>query len=1060
VNRKILLVEDDYKFRRWIIDSFEGSDYAFLEASSVSGGLRLTEEHPGAQVVILDLELPGGTGAKFLEGIKARVSDYRVIVLTAHDELLAAERAKSYEVFSYVAKADNSLRESLRFQVERAFEDIERAWLRKKINAHLDIEKRIAWLGRVAGTDPDQKLKDVLELICEHALSLTDAYTCHIRLFDPAKGDFVLWASKGRVGSTESVFSERVRHSEAYSGIVAETKRPLRVDDLQNDPPFMSMKEAALAGGDVEPHYRRYLDTARSAYIVPISAGIFGRDIDAVFNINSDVKAFFVSKAKRKLAFDFVTQTALAVTKHLLRKKRIEIHSDYKNISEMLEEVSDVLKGEVNLKEIYNIVFNGISAGLKPEVISIFLLDKTTNRLRNVAEFPASGRPREDGRPRAAGESFGCGEALVGKVFETGEPIRRVIPPGQIADAALAAALAQEDMQGIPSGALRHYLCVPIKDGDDNRIGCIRAVNKKSELYGDEQEERSNWLLKRGFSDDCQLELQIAASHLAAAIKNAELFGQLNKKVSQLEAIHTVGQRISSRMSMNAVLELIAGEAARVVNAEICMLFLRNEKGDRVVLKKCFGMPPIEGASYEMNEGNTGMLAQTEGYILEPEASARRGKYDDQIEEFLRSRHGVDAGIKSFMAVSIVGKGRILGVFKVINKVEAPFRFDEDDLKLFQVFASRIGLETFLDMQTVRKNIVDNSPDPIIILDEDGRVEFFNNLCEELWGYTNEEAIGRSVVDFYESEAHAHAIGKMLWEAEGHQKRNIKARIKTKSGDIITVSLSATLFLDGEGRKTGSMGVFKDLRELDQMRYQVLQTETDAKIGRLTHSLSHDIKTKIATALNYIEVLRYESGGDEQADLSQAEKALWGAIEILQKLIQEVQPKPPQKRRTSVAGIFADVSGTMSRQAEIKNVDFIPPDYPDGSRQLLLDVDQIQLALLYLFNNSLDAINDKRGGGGPTERGRISVSARLEADVLELTWEDNGCGIPAENVPKLFQPFFTTKEQGNGLGLHGVKEVVEGHGGRVWVESTVVGAGTRFKLTLPISDEQVQEARD
>jgi PAS domain S-box-containing protein len=1045
MSKKILVVEDDPRFRRGIIRFFDDRDYSFLEASSVRNALRLIDENPDIRVLLLDLKLSGRSGTELLEELKSKMTDLRVIVLTAHDELLAAELAQSYEVFSYAVKIGTSLRQSLRFQVASAFKDLEQSWLRKKMGAHLEIDRHIVLLGTEDGEVARRELANILDVICERALEIMDAYTCHVRLFDAGRGDFVLWASKGRHGTVEDIFQERIRHNENYSGIVAETRQPLRVDDLQNDPPFQAMLTTAL-NAQADDKYIEYLKTARSAYVVPISTGIVGNDVDAVFNINSDERDFFVADAKREIVHDFVGQTTLAFTKYLLRKKRLEIHADYKNISEMLQDVSTVLKGDYKLEEIYKIVLRRLSDGLKAEVVSIFLLNETSQKLENVAEFRADVWHHSE-------ERYAPPEALVGRVFTTQQPERVNVGLAVPLDVEIAKALAQERINDIPSGELRHWLAVPVKIGDQ-MLGVIRAVNKRSEYYTQEEARTSNiCLLKAGFSPDCQLELEMAASHLAVAVKNAELFGEVNKRVDRLEAIQAVGISIGSEQDIEALLEKIVSEAAQVMHAEICMLLLANEEGDEITLTQSYGMPLMEDVVYRFGERKTGKVASRGAPILERQADKHyEGKYDDRIISFLRRKHqDSEADIQSFMAVPILGKGKVLGVIKVINKLEPPYQFDNDDLGLFQMFASQIALERFLyKSYSYQKNIVDNSPDPIIFLDADGQVEVFNKACEELWGYSAAEVIGESVVNLYVSEDQAHRIGKLLWQSPDHRVQNLEEEVKTKGGEVIPVTVSAA-FLFEDGKRTGSMGVFKDLRELRQLKNQVLRAQREAVVGRFASTMGHHIKHYVGSAQNYIgALLRQSSSAD--ADLYAAYKDIDEALQKAGAKLKElfrVESEAPRKETVRVADLFERVIGSMRSQAAATYVDFVLNcSESEAGHSLSVDIEQIENVLWNLFDNSMDAIKEKQNDGQPDQKGRIEVSVTINNGQLDLHWQDNGCGITPANLPLIFVPFWTDKEDGNGLGLFLLKRDIERHGGQVSVQSKQ-GEGTSFQLTIP-----------
>lgn len=934
LKRRILIVEDDRRFRDSVVSLFADADFEFLQTGTVREALGLLHDHPDVQVVILDLQLGENKGTDLLDAIKDRRENYRVIVLSAHQELLGAREAAAYQIFSYVSKTNESFREVLLFHINDAFTAIEKAWLGKKINAHLEIVRKVNHLGLGANDDADRDLREVLDLICGHAVELLDAYTCDIRLVDPGRGDLVLWASGGRVQNTWRIF-DRVPLNKGYSGLAAETRERIVVDNLQDRQEFEHMKEEALRGPVVDPVYREYLDNVRSAYVVPISTGIEGGDIDAVFSIDSNVEAFFSTRERQELVDDFVSQINLAVTKHRLKNKRLDIHADYRNIGDMLEEISNVfIAGEDELEKIYRIVFQRISAGLGPEVISIFLFDDASSQLKNVAEY----RGTEWVGP--IDEQYRPGVGIVGKVYSAGQTTlfatMQDALPGQSEDSSLPAGYAEENIKNIPSGRLRHYLAVPIRFGNDI-IGVIRAVNKKSEQYDSEKEKTSSiCLLKRGFSEDSRTELEIVASHLAATIKNAALIGELNKAVEQLESLYAVGHMISYGKDMNAVFELIVQSAAQVMQAEVCMLFLKNDKGDRVVLTQSFGVPLIPGAFYEMGEGKTGLVAETGELILEKQASASHtGKYYEETVAFLRSTNGsASKGIGSFMAVPIIAEGRAVGVLKLINKVEPPFQFDEADLKLFQLFASQVGgLQRFLDAQRD-----------------------------------------------YESES---GVGK-------------------------------------------------------------LQT------------IGHDIKHNIGTVLNYIDTLRYECDQNEQQEkyqiYSDMQDALQEAVGKLKNVLDAAHPTP-RKEVVSVKDIFSkNISASMRLQAERKNVDFVL-EYSHQEQELSVDLNQIAVALWNLFDNSLDALSKKKADGMLQERGRIEVTAFIKDHYLNLTWKDNGCGIPKEKHSIIFLASYTDKPYGNGLGLHILKNNIEGHGGKVSVES-VEGEGATFRLAIPVSTDR------
>jgi CheY-like chemotaxis protein len=125
--KHLLIVDDSARFRGAVKRSLTGAGYTLYEAGSVAEGINQLNLHPQIRVILLDLSLPDGSGADFLLQIEKRATNYRVIILTAHEEELVAEQASQLSVFTYLPKAGKSSRESLRFNVSQAFADIARA---------------------------------------------------------------------------------------------------------------------------------------------------------------------------------------------------------------------------------------------------------------------------------------------------------------------------------------------------------------------------------------------------------------------------------------------------------------------------------------------------------------------------------------------------------------------------------------------------------------------------------------------------------------------------------------------------------------------------------------------------------------------------------------------------------------------------------------------------------------------------------------------------------------------------------------------------------------------
>ncbi len=692
--KKILIIEDSASFRKEVKSILK--EYKFFEADSVKTALHILKENPDIGVILLDLFLRREKVEGFLEKIKSHSSKYRIIILTGNEKELSARQAEFYGVFNYLPKTEDSLTQSLQFSVAQAFKDLEREHLEEKNNVLIQIQDKINKEIH-EGANSAQNIKslhDVLDLICKSVNDIVGAYTCHIRLFDPSKGDFVLAGFAGPADEIKEIFTGRRRLGEGFSGKVAITKKAETYKDLQKDKRFKEFKEEALTHLALLGQTRQYLDTINSVYIVPFTTRIFDDETDAIFNVSSDHTDFF-SEEKKKIVDEFVTQATIAITKAWQAKRKEEAHQDYLGINKVLENVSKELRGENVSDRIYTAAIEGISRIINPEAITIFLFNKRTNALDNVAEYIGNEfvNSLDDNHPIDMG--------LTGWVFKEGKPLR--IPDIQRGNRSklkelvgkYSKELAKKYVRRLPSGQAEHYLGVPMFIGG-KPIGAIQLLNKKSHYYGNPTEDKKMWLLDRGFSKDCENVLGIAASHIAVAIRSANLFEELKRKIGQLNTLKGVGRYTSTEMPLDELLEKIIEEAAHDLNAEICLLFLLDESERRLTLKQRYGIPQdsfLEGAYYELGEGITGKVALTgEAVLIKSASEMPDGKFSKEIVAHLnkKGKSEEETKLESLMVVPIRAKNKILGAIKAIKKKGEGY--DEEDLNFFEAFGNYIGI--------------------------------------------------------------------------------------------------------------------------------------------------------------------------------------------------------------------------------------------------------------------------------------------------------------------------------------------------------------------------------
>ncbi|HJQ33430.1 MAG TPA: ATP-binding protein [Pyrinomonadaceae bacterium] len=557
------------------------------------------------------------------------------------------------------------------------------------------------------------------------------------------------------------------------------------------------------------------------------------------------------------------------------------------------------------------------------------------------------------------------------------------------------------------------------------------------------------------------------AQLLGIVRKNDEMYQEIvdsdHEKQARLKMLYEIGEHLKVEEGLENLFEKVVEVMYNQLDSEEAALFIA-EKENRGLIRKVAVRGPNEEITeklrdierpYEPGESWVGEIFQSRKYKHENHVPLSV-IYQDEYSKTLPS-----GKVRHYIGVPLVIGKEVLGVIRVINKRAATYStendsfklsdngFNEEDVELLQTIASQVASAirsaSFIEVQRYHQELVENSPDPIIVLDEKGRVKIFNKACEKIWGFSADEVNGKLVTNYYESEKHAREIGKLLGTKANHRIRDYQARIKHRDGEVIPIHLSASLLYNNQGNKIGSIGVFKDLRDTIRLQQEITNAEKLATLGRLAHTIGHEIKHDIATGLSYIDTLAYECDDEELSEIYRdIQDTLHEAVDKFQNMLMIGRPKPPERRLINQDDIYNRVAVALRRRAHSKKVEFTI-NSPDAY-ELEADVEQLKQVVSNLFDNSIDAITAKKSAGN---KGRIELTTQASNGDLHIIWQDNGCGIPAKILPRLFTPFTTTKQSGTGLGLFIIRGIIENHGGNISVESEE-GKWTRFMIKLPL----------
>jgi PAS domain S-box-containing protein len=371
-----------------------------------------------------------------------------------------------------------------------------------------------------------------------------------------------------------------------------------------------------------------------------------------------------------------------------------------------------------------------------------------------------------------------------------------------------------------------------------------------------------------------------------------------------------------------------------------------------------------------------------------------------------------------------------------------------------------------LEGQQIARAIVDTALDAFVQMNADGVVVGWNHQAEAMFGWSQDEAIGRRldeliVPDRYRQD-HRAGLDRFLRTGEaGILGRRFEIEARRRAGDELPVELTVTAL----PVRTGYVfnGFIRDLTEKRATEAQLRQAQKMEAIGQLTGSIAHDFNNLLAIIIGNLDyVLPRLDAGTKEVLEDALEAALRGS-DLTGRLLAFARRQPLQPESTDINALVQDTIKLLSRLVT-PNVSI---ELDLGTAVWPVDVDKGQFvaALTNLVTNARDAM--PRGGritistrnAGPSDSKPVLDGERVERDFVLIEVSDAGTGIAAENLNHVFEPFFTTKDpgKGTGLGLSMVFGFAKQSRGDVAVRSTP-GVGTTFRLSLPRSSERPAEA--
>jgi PAS domain S-box-containing protein len=380
----------------------------------------------------------------------------------------------------------------------------------------------------------------------------------------------------------------------------------------------------------------------------------------------------------------------------------------------------------------------------------------------------------------------------------------------------------------------------------------------------------------------------------------------------------------------------------------------------------------------------------------------------------------------------------------------------EFDQSRENLLAERMKME---EEQKIFAALVENSNDLIGIASFDGQLAYLNRAGKKLMGLEDRDDL-RSIhlrdlvfprhqpfVDI----AYSELCGSGIWKGEA------KLRHFTSGAPVYVETHAFTIRDPKTDQPIALANISRDISERRVMEREMIKNQKLESVGLLAGGIAHDFNNLLSAIAGYVSLAQSCNPSSEEVGehLLKAEKATFRAKDLTHQLLTFSKGGTPVRKATALRELIQDAAGWALRGSNVQSDIAVPPDL----RRVDADEGQISQVMSNLLINASQAM---------TNGGTVRISARnvtlkdfecppLEAgEYVTISIHDHGVGIPGEHLTKIFDPYFTTKRQGSGLGLATSYAIIKKHRGNITVESRL-GMGTTFHIFLPVSRGNEEE---
>jgi len=412
----------------------------------------------------------------------------------------------------------------------------------------------------------------------------------------------------------------------------------------------------------------------------------------------------------------------------------------------------------------------------------------------------------------------------------------------------------------------------------------------------------------------------------------------------------------------------------------------------------------------------------------------------------LGARGAVLACVCALVAYSVVVWGPVAGAFPpfdpsaVVNRHEAGVSVIGHGVAFIAVslLSRRLAVEVqagrreLHELGEIHRRIVDHVSSGLLTVSRGGVISSFNREAERITGWSADEAIGGKLEQLLPGLGSVDSASRL---------ERMQVRFQSRDGRKLHLGLSVSVLRDPAGEADGAIVIFQDLTRVVEMEEELRRSERLGAIGQLAAGLAHEIRNPLASLSGAIELLTADlpKGDRNSQTLSEIVRRETARLNrLVTDFLTYARPGPGRFEAVPLEALFQELAELVANDATCGVA--LELDVP-AELEALGNPDQLRQVF---WNLILNAAQSEPVDGVV----RVQARANRGQELCEVAVIDRGCGFPRDALERIYEPFFTTKPKGTGLGLATVQRVVEAHGGRIAVASDA-GKGTTVRVFLP-----------